>query len=181
MFCLRCVVLAAAIVFAACAPAKGQVPVHEPGSPAPAPAVTEPPASDEPAAPEPKGQCVGSPPPPESKNHPVWPPSHRVTCCYPDKEGIRRVVKSGFPAMKRCYENAMSKGRPDLKGKVVVKFTVKPDGSVSHACDSGSEIESPEMLECVMRVFLRLRFPGQTGELCPKYMTIAYPVVFQAE
>jgi len=104
-----------------------------------------------------------------------------VTCCYPDKEGIRRVVKSGFPAMKRCYENAMSKGRPDLKGKVVVKFTVKPDGSVSHVCDSGSGIESAEMLECVMRVFLGLRFPEQTGELCPKYMTIVYPVVFQPE
>jgi len=83
--------------------------------------------------------------------------------------------------MKRCYETATSKGRPDLMGKVVVKFTVKPDGSVSHVCDSGSGIESAEMLECVMRVFLGLRFPEQTGELCPKYMTIVYPVVFQPE
>ena len=83
--------------------------------------------------------------------------------------------------MKQCYESAMRRSRPDLKGRVSVKFTVQSDGSVPFACDSGSEIADREMVDCVLRAFLGLRFPEQSGDFCPKTMSIVYPIVFQPE
>ena len=74
-----------------------------------------------------------------------------------DKEGIRRVVRTGLPAVRACYEDGLTR-RPELAGTVTVTFQIESTGSVSSASASG--LGDTQVESCVASVVEGLRFPA---------------------
>ena len=105
-------------------------------------------------------QCVGSLPKREEPSHRNWPPPPRATCCYPDKEGIQRVIHANFPKLKHCYETAMTKSRPDLKGEgsgeVHGRARTAPCLSLATPAPRSP---NPEMVDCVVACLPRAPVP----------------------
>ena len=71
---------------------------------------------------------------------------------YPDE--VRRVVMSHYSAIQDCYTNLL-KINPNIKGKVVIRFVVSPEGKVISASVVSSTINDNEMLECMLARVLR--------------------------
>lgn len=88
-------------------------------------------------------------------------------------EVVQRVVRLNHGRFRGCYERALGK-RPKLEGRVVVKFEIDRSGIVASARDDGSEIGSPELLDCVVHEFLKLEFPHPLDEK----VLVRYPLVF---
>ena len=86
-------------------------------------------------------------------------------------ETIQRVVRASFGRFRGCYAEALDRN-PTLQGRVVVKFVIDRDGSVSTTADAGSDMSAP-VTECVVRRFGDLSFPPPTGGI----VTVVYPLV----
>jgi hypothetical protein len=130
-----------------------------------------------PPAPIPKpertfGTCVGQP----SKGHRARPPP-RIWCCYTDPSLFRGYINKKSSDMRTCYEEALARD-PSVQGRVVSKFTIEEDGSVMRACDAGSTVGDPKLVECVLRVMTTVTFMAFTeADPCPP-PTITYPIMF---
>ena len=88
-------------------------------------------------------------------------------------EVIQRIVRQNFGRFRLCYEEAL-KNDPALEGKVEVHFTIKADGSVANAKESGSTIQDATMKSCVTRAFDKLSFPSPEGGV----VDVVYPINF---
>jgi hypothetical protein len=88
-------------------------------------------------------------------------------------EVIRRVVQRHLPRIRLCYENGLKKN-PDLKGKVVVKFVIGRDGSVSTASGAGSDMPDVGVVSCVVTAVRGMSFPQPEGGI----VTVTYPFSF---
>jgi TonB family protein len=93
-----------------------------------------------------------------------------------DKSLIDRVVKQHLAAIRYCYEKELAKN-PKLFGKIVVKFTIAKDGTVSSASVKSSTMGNPIVEECVAERFMRMRFPAPKGG---GIVVVSYPFVFNA-
>ncbi|MFQ5823109.1 MAG: AgmX/PglI C-terminal domain-containing protein [bacterium] len=71
-----------------------------------------------------------------------------------DPHEVREVVLSHYPAIQDCYKQAL-KTNANLKGKVVVKFVVSPEGNVISAIVVSSSITDQQMIECMLDRILR--------------------------
>lgn len=89
-------------------------------------------------------------------------------------EVIARVVRARIGTFRACYEDGLKRA-PSLRGTVKVKFTIGPDGSVRSADDAGSQIASPDVVDCVRGAFRKLTFPQPEGGT----VTVVYPLVFE--
>jgi len=88
-------------------------------------------------------------------------------------EAIQRIVRARYGTFKLCYASAL-KRRPDLEGRLVVKFVIDPSGAVSSAADGGSDLPDSDVVACVVRNFANLTFPPTTDEV----ITVVYPLTF---
>jgi TonB family protein len=79
-----------------------------------------------------------------------------------DKEIIRRVIRRSLARVKYCYERQLAKN-PSLAGKLVVGFTIQPDGTVTGALVKSSTIGDVEVGQCVVKVVKALKFPKPAG------------------
>jgi len=106
---------------------------------------------------------------------PTGPPPPPVLIGTYNKSFVDQVVKSHLGLIKHCYDRELNK-RPDLAGKVVVKFVIAKDGSVSSATTASSTLGNPLVESCVNSRFLRFRFPA------PKHgiVIVRYPFVFRS-
>jgi hypothetical protein len=86
---------------------------------------------------------------------------------------IQRVVRADYPRIRACYQRRLA-ADPDQTGRVVVRFVIAPDGSVSEARDDGSTLTNPSTISCIIGVFIRLRFPEPDGGS----VTVVYPLHF---
>lgn len=121
------------------------------------------------------GKCVGVP----SKAAQAKVRSE-ATCCYIPPSYFIKRIQTKNEAFRACYTEAL-KRRPDTRGRVTSKFTIEEDGSVSGACDAGSTVADPAMVECVLRVFTTVAFESYTlGGPCPA-PTLMYPMRFSPE
>lgn len=93
-----------------------------------------------------------------------------------DKSLIDRVVKSHLPQIRYCYERELAKN-PKLFGKIVIKFVIGKDGSVSSASTKSTTMNNPIVEQCVNERFLRMRFPAPKGG---GIVIVSYPFVFNA-
>jgi hypothetical protein len=84
-------------------------------------------------------------------------------------EDINRVIKASAGKIKACYQSALA-SQPDLKGKVVAKFTIGPDGKVVSAAVQGM---GAGVDDCVRAAVEQLVFPA-TGNKS----TVSYPFLF---
>ena len=94
-----------------------------------------------------------------------------------DKSLIDRVVKSHMAQIKFCYERELNKN-PKLFGKIIVKFVIAKDGSVSSATTKASTMKNPIVEQCVNKRFLRMRFPSPKGG---GIVIVSYPFVFNSQ
>lgn len=91
-------------------------------------------------------------------------------------ELVQRVVRQSYGRFRRCYQNGLHNDR-NLSGRVVVRFVIDTHGAVSVATDSGSDLRSPTVIECVVQAFYSLQFPQPSGGV----VTVVYPIVFSPE
>ena len=94
-----------------------------------------------------------------------------------DKSLIDRVVKSHLAQIRYCYQRELAKN-PKLFGKIVVKFIIAKDGTVSSATTQSSTMNNPVCESCITSRFLRMRFPAPKGG---GIVTVSYPFVFTSQ
>ena len=88
-------------------------------------------------------------------------------------DAIQRIVRARFGTYKLCYTAALRQ-RPDLEGRIAVKFVIDPSGAVSSAADGGSDLPDANVVACVVRNFANLTFPPTSDEI----ITVVYPLTF---
>lgn len=148
-----------------------------PAAPVEAPPVEAPPEAAEPApaseAPAEPPRCVGTPSrimaEQDGKDPEAW--------CEPDKGLIRGVIQGQRSRFKACLRDGLTRV-PGLAGKIVVQFAIEPSGRVTGACSPESTVQDPATVDCVLKVFTKLRFPN--WRILPKCAApwVSYPVVF---
>jgi hypothetical protein len=91
-----------------------------------------------------------------------------------DRSLIDEVVKRHLKAIRYCYQRELTKS-PNLKGKIVVKFVIAKDGSVSSASKKSSTIKNAGVESCVVSRFKRMQFPKPKGG---GIVIVSYPFIF---
>jgi TonB family protein len=108
-------------------------------------------------APGPDGQCAS------------------VTVGGLSREQIRLVVTRNRGQIRHCYQQQLQQ-RPDLAGRLSVRWTIHPEGRVLSAdVGGGSDLRSPEVEQCVVRAVSRWQFPASDGATA-----VTYPFVFDS-
>ncbi len=85
-------------------------------------------------------------------------------------EHVTRVVMQHNRAIQDCYKQALRQ-QPDLKGKVVVRFFVSPDGKVEQVELISSTIDYEPMIQCILN---RIRRWNDFGECDLSLGTVGY-------
>ena len=92
-----------------------------------------------------------------------------------DKTIIRRFVRRRVRKLEACYAKGL-RIDPNLVGKVIVKFTIAPTGTVTGATATGLHAEKVE--DCIAGVIAAVVFPKPTtGGSLP----VAFPFIFITE
>jgi len=71
---------------------------------------------------------------------------------------VVRIVRQQFGRFRLCYDAGLRMNRA-TQGRVVVRFVIGGNGSVSAASDGGSTISDPNVIACVVRGFQSMTFP----------------------
>jgi TonB family protein len=91
------------------------------------------------------------------------------------KEVIRRVIHQHLAEVRFCYEQDL-RTRPDLQGRVAVRFIIAPTGAVQAAATARSDIGSPRVEHCISEAVQRWAFPAPEGG---GLVVVTYPFVLQ--
>jgi TonB family protein len=78
------------------------------------------------------------------------------------KEVIRRIVHRHINEIKFCYERQLAK-RPDLSGRVAIKFIISGTGAVQMAAVASSTLGDPVVENCIAQAVRRWTFPQPEG------------------
>ncbi|MDD9971570.1 MAG: TonB family protein, partial [Myxococcales bacterium] len=78
------------------------------------------------------------------------------------KEVIRRIIRRHINEVRFCYEQELN-SRPDLQGRVAVKFIVSPTGAVQTAAVSKSTLGNAKAEQCIAKAVRRWTFPAPEG------------------
>ena len=87
---------------------------------------------------------------------------------------INKVVSNEESRLRKVYES-MLKRDPSLNGKLVIKFTIMPDGSVADVTIIKSTTNNPSFDERIVSYIKRFKFPAiqESG-----MVEVTYPFVF---
>jgi len=103
------------------------------------------------------------------------------------REGIRAAIRAAIPDIRDCYD-AWLQARPELGGRLAVRFTIESAGGEATGQDDGtdvparvtnvrivsSELDHGLLEGCVLNVTAGLRFrPPRGGKI-----TVTYPFRF---
>jgi outer membrane biosynthesis protein TonB len=90
---------------------------------------------------------------------------------------IHRAIAARAGTFRACYQRELDR-TPGISGKLVVKFTIKPDGSVTGvvADPAATTLNSQAVSECIRANITRLKFPARDN---PSEVT--YPFRFSAD
>ena len=91
-----------------------------------------------------------------------------------DRSLIDEVIKRSMSQIRYCYQRELTKD-PSLNGKLVVKFTIAGDGSVSQAGKKTSTMGNAAVEQCVVGRFYRMQFPEPKGG---GIVVVSYPFLF---
>lgn len=90
-------------------------------------------------------------------------------------DAIRDVVQRQIRGVTFCYERQLA-NKPDLQGKVVIRFTIGEDGSVTAMEVEDTTLNDTEVEGCILQRVRRWRFPApDSGPV-----TVSYPFIFSA-
>ena len=90
------------------------------------------------------------------------------------RSAIDDVIMGHLGRIRYCYESGLARD-PGLQGKLAVKFTIAPDGSVCRASRRSGDISDPRVVGCVLRRFMSMRFPAPQGD---GIVIVSYPFAF---
>lgn len=85
-------------------------------------------------------------------------------------------IKDNLGPIRLCYDRALP-ANPRLKGKIVMAFIIEPDGSVSIARVSTSNMDHEDVEDCIAETFRAIRFPEPAGG---GIVSVKYPLVFNS-
>ena len=91
-----------------------------------------------------------------------------------DKSLIDAVIKRNMNQIRYCYQRELTKN-PSLGGKIVVKFTIAKDGSVSKASIKSSSMGNSQVENCIAGRFMQFKFPEPKGG---GIVIVSYPFIF---
>ena len=91
-----------------------------------------------------------------------------------DPQAIAREIRERRKAIAACYERAL-KQQPTLAGKLVVRFTIVPAGTVAAVAFDDDTLRSPAVAACVQASIARWRFAPTGGGP----VEVSFPFVFQ--
>jgi hypothetical protein len=103
----------------------------------------------------------------------VEPPADSEAPAGFDPQLLARAIKARLGEVRACYERAL-KRRGDLGGKLVLRFTLTPAGTVAAVDIDEDTLHDAEVAGCVRSVALRWRFPTP-----PRAIEISFPFLFQ--
>jgi pSer/pThr/pTyr-binding forkhead associated (FHA) protein len=92
------------------------------------------------------------------------------------KEVIRRIVHRHINEVKFCYERELA-ARPDLAGRVSIKFIIMGTGAVQMAAVAESTIGNPNVENCIAQAVRRWTFPQPEGG---GIVIVTYPFQLEA-
>jgi TonB family protein len=90
-----------------------------------------------------------------------------------DPSLLARAIRSHLAQVRACYERAL-KRRPDIGGKLVLRFTLTPAGTVASVEVEEDTLGDPEVTACVRAAIGLWRFPAP-----PRKVEVSFPFVFQ--
>ncbi|MDR0965561.1 MAG: adventurous gliding motility protein GltG [Myxococcales bacterium] len=94
-----------------------------------------------------------------------------------DKELIRQVIQRNMGQIRYCYEKELQK-KPDLAGKLVIRFEIAPKGNVTDAkTATGTTLRDAALSDCVTVRIRNWRFPEPKGG---GKVIVTYPFVFKS-
>ena len=91
-----------------------------------------------------------------------------------DKSLIDAVIKRHMNQIRYCYQRELTKN-PSLGGKIVVKFVIAKDGTVSKASTKSSTMGNKAVEGCINSRFMRFQFPEPKGG---GIVIVSYPFIF---
>jgi hypothetical protein len=92
-----------------------------------------------------------------------------------DQQEIVKTIQRRIGGVQHCYERKL-KRNPDLKGKIVIRFTIHPGGKVIDAKVVENTTGDPELGECIAAQIKAIRFPQtEGGETVVTYPFILAP------
>jgi hypothetical protein len=91
------------------------------------------------------------------------------------KEVIRRVIQRHINEVRFCYEQELN-SRPDLSGRVQVKFIISPSGAVQAANVESSTLGAARAETCIAQAVRRWTFPAPDGG---GIVIVSYPFVLE--
>jgi hypothetical protein len=92
---------------------------------------------------------------------------------YCDKDDIAQKIGAKKGAIKFCYDGELQKN-PALKGKVVYKFTIGPEGRVKAISVVSDGLGNDKVVTCTQNIIKSISFRRPIGGEC----TIQYPYNF---
>jgi TonB family protein len=92
-----------------------------------------------------------------------------------DKEIIRRIIRRHINEVKYCYEQEAMK-KPDLRGRVVVQFTISGTGTVVNSSVAQSTTNNQTVDSCISGAVRRWEFPKPQGG---GIVIVSYPFVLE--
>lgn len=90
------------------------------------------------------------------------------------REEIQKVINQGISQIQYCYEKQL-RTTPNLHGKVVLEWTIKPDGRVGVVKSAQSTLQSAAAINCMMGKVKSWRFPKPRGN---GSVIVTYPFIF---
>ncbi len=89
------------------------------------------------------------------------------------KEVIRRIIGRHINEIRFCYEQELNT-RPDLQGRVSIKFIISPTGAVQTAAVDNSDLGNAKVEQCMAQAVRRWTFPAPEGG---GIVVVSYPFV----
>lgn len=90
-----------------------------------------------------------------------------------DRAALARYVRSRLKSIQTCYEKEL-KRNPNLKGKVVVRFVIKPSGRAGEVEIEENTLGSEAVGSCIRTTIRNWAFPFKPDSDTP----VSYPFVF---
>lgn len=86
---------------------------------------------------------------------------------------LYRALRGRMGQIRACYEHELTRGNPDMAGRLTVTMTVRPVGTVSDVRVSENTTGSPAIAQCAIRAVSRVRIRQGPPEPVPA----RFPVV----
>ena len=92
-----------------------------------------------------------------------------------ERSTVDITIKSNMSRFRSCYVKE-SRKFANLSGRVDVKFTLNPDGTVKETSIASSSLKSPLVEKCVQQQLMGLKFEARQSET-----EMVYPFVFSKQ